>query len=170
MFTVRFTQSALHICRRASAVIPQWPQQWLLCAGLNHLLRDSRLTGDFDFLLGKTLTIEILDYQQTYPLTLVQTRFARSRHKTDTQIAANLSDLLKMIVGQEDPDSLFFQRRLRICGDTALGLTAKNTLDAIDKNQLPPALRRRLAQIIQLLEWAESPHTEIHDGTGMSSR
>ena len=33
---------------------------------------------------------------------------------------------------REDPDTLFFTRRLVMTGDTELGLVVKNALDAID--------------------------------------
>jgi hypothetical protein len=33
---------------------------------------------------------------------------------------------------KEDPDSLFFNRRLSLEGDTELGLVVKNTLDALE--------------------------------------
>ena len=33
---------------------------------------------------------------------------------------------------QEDPDTLFFSRRLSMEGDTELGLLVKNTIDAIE--------------------------------------
>ncbi|PJC12345.1 MAG: sterol-binding protein, partial [Comamonadaceae bacterium CG_4_9_14_0_8_um_filter_60_18] len=33
---------------------------------------------------------------------------------------------------QEDPDTLFFNRRLAMEGDTELGLLVKNTIDAIE--------------------------------------
>ena len=33
---------------------------------------------------------------------------------------------------QEDPDTLFFSRRLSMEGDTELGLLVKNTMDAIE--------------------------------------
>jgi predicted lipid carrier protein YhbT len=36
---------------------------------------------------------------------------------------------------KEDPDTLFFSRRLLMEGDTELGLLVKNTLDALE---LPP--------------------------------
>jgi hypothetical protein len=45
--------------------------------------------------------------------------------------------------GQEDPDTLFFSRRLAMEGDTELGLLIKNTLDAIDGALFPrPRMRR----------------------------
>ena len=38
----------------------------------------------------------------------------------------------------EDPDTLFFSRRLVMEGDTELGLLVKNTLDALDMDVLKP--------------------------------
>ncbi len=37
---------------------------------------------------------------------------------------------------KEDSDTLFFNRRLVVEGDTELGLVAKNTLDAIENPML----------------------------------
>jgi O2-independent ubiquinone biosynthesis accessory factor UbiT len=41
---------------------------------------------------------------------------------------------------KEDPDTLFFQRRLKIEGDTELGLEVKNLIDGIDIEQLPHSI------------------------------
>lgn len=45
---------------------------------------------------------------------------------------------------KEDPDSLFFQRRLRIEGDTELGLEVKNLMDSLDLDELPKIVRLAL--------------------------
>ena len=39
---------------------------------------------------------------------------------------------LRLAQRQEDPDTLFFSRRLSIEGDTELGLVVKNALDALE--------------------------------------
>lgn len=49
-----------------------------------------------------------------------------------------------MRVEKEDPDSLFFQRRLRIEGDTELGLEVKNLMDSLDLDELPKIVRLAL--------------------------
>ncbi len=49
-----------------------------------------------------------------------------------------------------DPDTLFFQRRLVIEGDTELGLYVKNLMDAIELEQMPKALRMMLLQLADL--------------------
>ena len=55
-----------------------------------------------------------------------------------------LSQLVEMaerlMLREEDPDTLFFSRRLRIEGDTELGLIVKNLLDSVDWDSTP--LRR----------------------------
>ena len=49
----------------------------------------------------------------------------------DVTVRAGLRDYLALALRKEDPDSLFFARRLVIEGDTALGLTVKNALDSL---------------------------------------
>jgi O2-independent ubiquinone biosynthesis accessory factor UbiT len=62
----------------------------------------------------------------------------------DLSVSATLRDFIALTLREEDPDTLFFARRLIVEGDTDLGLTVKNLLDAIDWEALLPApLRRR---------------------------
>jgi predicted lipid carrier protein YhbT len=49
----------------------------------------------------------------------------------DVTVRASLNDYLALALRREDPDSLFFSRRLVIEGDTALGLAVKNALDSL---------------------------------------
>lgn len=58
----------------------------------------------------------------------------------DLTIAATAQDFYSLALRREDPDTLFFARRLTMEGDTELGLLVKNTLDALDT----AALRIRL--------------------------
>lgn len=51
----------------------------------------------------------------------------------DLELAANLADFLSLLRGSTDADTLFFQRRLQIAGDTELGLLVKNWLDTLDR-------------------------------------
>ena len=57
----------------------------------------------------------------------------------DSTISASTRDFLALLTREEDPDTLFFSRRLRMEGDTELGLLVKNTLDGIDFSALHPA-------------------------------
>lgn len=47
------------------------------------------------------------------------------------RICASADDFLALALREEDPDTLFFSRRLTIEGDTELGLLLKNTLDTL---------------------------------------
>jgi predicted lipid carrier protein YhbT len=47
----------------------------------------------------------------------------------DVTIRAGWRDYLSLALRREDPDTLFFCRRLVVEGDTALGLAVKNALD-----------------------------------------
>jgi predicted lipid carrier protein YhbT len=47
-------------------------------------------------------------------------------------IEGNLQDFFLLATRREDPDTLFFQRRLALIGDVAAGLCVKNLLDGIE--------------------------------------
>jgi predicted lipid carrier protein YhbT len=62
----------------------------------------------------------------------------------DLTISASAHDFVLLAQRKEDPDTLFFSRRLAMEGDTELGLMVKNTIDAIelpvfDPQQFAPA-------------------------------
>ena len=63
-------------------------------------------------------------------------------------------DFLLLIADREDPDTLFFQRRLRMSGDTALGVHLKNFLASVDLESLPLAtlVRPGLDRALHLYE------------------
>jgi O2-independent ubiquinone biosynthesis accessory factor UbiT len=48
----------------------------------------------------------------------------------DARIAGSLPDLVALVSGEEDGDSLFFSRRLEISGDTEAVLALRNAIDA----------------------------------------
>jgi len=50
----------------------------------------------------------------------------------DVTFTANAVDLMRMATRRADPDTLFFERRLAIEGDTETGLRLKNLLDAVE--------------------------------------
>jgi len=52
-------------------------------------------------------------------------------------IRGNWREFLLLASRQEDPDTLFFRRRLVIEGDTELGLAIKNLIDSLDPDMLP---------------------------------
>jgi predicted lipid carrier protein YhbT len=58
------------------------------------------------------------------------------------RVAAPAESYWRLAEGTEDADTLFFERKLVMEGDTELGLLLKNTLDAIGP-LVPQVLARR---------------------------
>ena len=63
-------------------------------------------------------------------------------------IGATLHDFILLATRKEDPDTLFFNRRLMVEGDTELGLVTKNTLDAIE---LPKMANLQPVRVLNLI-------------------
>jgi O2-independent ubiquinone biosynthesis accessory factor UbiT len=61
----------------------------------------------------------------------------------ELELSAALVDFIALLRGTADADTLFFQRKLGIRGDTELGLIVKNWLDASER---PAWLQRHSTQ------------------------
>lgn len=122
--------------------LPQRPWSDVLCASLELARLTRQLNADFCFLEGRTVRIIVEDLGARATLRYSDGHFrpASAKIEADVSFRAASADLLKLIRRTEDPDTLFFQRKLRIEGDTELGLNLKNLLDSIE----PPAWLTRL--------------------------
>jgi O2-independent ubiquinone biosynthesis accessory factor UbiT len=98
-----------------------------------------------DFMEGKCVRIRALDAGIDLDLAAHAGSFeSRPPEPTaDLVIEGTAYDFLLLIAGREDPDTLFFQRRLRMSGDTALGVHLKNFLASVDLDSLPLATLAR---------------------------
>jgi O2-independent ubiquinone biosynthesis accessory factor UbiT len=114
--------------------LPAYPGSALLAAALNVALAP-KLPDDVKQLLAhRKLRIHVRDARLTFDFTWSGQAFA-ARHaggEADLTISANAYDFLQLAQRREDPDTLFFSRRLSTEGDTELGLVVKNTLDALE--------------------------------------
>lgn len=89
-----------------------------------------RLAKLLEPLRGKVLRLEIRELGFGPQLTLTRFGLVPALGPADVVVRASLPDYLALALRREDPDSLFFSRRLVIEGDTALGLVVKNALDS----------------------------------------
>jgi predicted lipid carrier protein YhbT len=91
---------------------------------------------------GKQIAIHVKDVGLRLYFTIDADKFkpTRSGVAHDLAISATARDFFLLATRREDPDTLFFSRRLMVEGDTELGLVAKNTLDALELPKLTPAL------------------------------
>jgi predicted lipid carrier protein YhbT len=123
-----------------NARLPQLPPTLGLVTALN-LALDRILPRDtLEPLTGKLVCLRVTDGGLTLNFTLTEKGFrpAVSSSKPDLMISARARDFLALALREEDPDTLFFNRRLLMEGDTDLGLLVKNTLDAVDWPRLEP--------------------------------
>ena len=127
--------------------LPQQPPTRLLTLALN-LALDRVLPRDtLAPLSGRHLQMRVLDAGLTLDFSLDEKGFHRfapdQPQKPDLVISATTRDFIALALREEDPDTLFFSRRLRMEGDTDLGLLVKNTLDAVDWDALKTRLSGR---------------------------
>ncbi|PLB91857.1 hypothetical protein B4U36_25050, partial [Klebsiella pneumoniae] len=109
--------------------------------------------GELEFLEGRWLSIHVRDIGLLWYTSVVDGRLVVSQQAdADVSFSADASDLLMIAARKQDPDTLFFQRRLVIEGDTELGLYVKNLMDAIELEQMPKALRVMLLQLADFVE------------------
>jgi predicted lipid carrier protein YhbT len=129
---------------RLAALLPEWPPAMALSLGLNAALCAGLLQREaLEPLLGKTVAIELRELGARVRLVYGERGFRPSpgARPVDVSIRAGVADYLALALRREDPDTLFFKRRLVMTGDTDLGLVVKNALDAIDWSRLPRPLR-----------------------------
>lgn len=80
---------------------------------------------------GKVVRLEIGGLGFGPQLTLDAFGLRPALGKADVTVRASLRDYVRLALRREDPDTLFFTRRLVLEGDTELGLALKNALDAL---------------------------------------
>lgn len=116
---------------------------------LNRIFAGVLRDGELDYLEGRTVRIRVQDLRLTFSITLQRGLLAAShlRSMPDLLITGTLHAFLLLAARREDTDTLFFQRRLRIEGDTELGLEVKNFLDGLDVDSL--WLPRQVCNIAQ---------------------
>jgi len=114
--------------------LPAYPGSLLLVTGLNLALAKSLAPDVTQMLVGKKLRLRVTDAQWTFDFEWLNHRFSACQNKgaADLTISASAYDFILLARRQEDPDTLFFSRRLSMEGDTELGLLVKNTMDAIE--------------------------------------
>lgn len=145
MIPVAFPAPLRALLRR----LPAYPPSAVFALGLSAALGRAIPAEPLAHLRGRRLRIVVTDVGLTVNFTLTD-RGARpypAAASPELVIGASSWDFLRLLARAEDPDTLFFSRRLALEGDTALGLTIKNTLDAVDWP--PPALARLLEGVLR---------------------
>lgn len=121
-------------------LIPGPVHSTILTTALNVLFAARiQQSGEFEFLRDRVLAIRVRDAEVEY-------RFRYSGpagftpcqgdQPPDLTISGAIYDFLALATRREDSDTLFFNRRVVMEGDTELGLELKNMLDAMEPETL----------------------------------
>lgn len=114
--------------------LPTLPPSFIFTKILNLALREIIQKRDLEALYGNKITINVTDTGLCLHFTVLPDGFSHVTFNgtPDLMISATMHDFYLLATRKEDPDTLFFKRRLVVEGETELGLVAKNTLDGID--------------------------------------
>jgi predicted lipid carrier protein YhbT len=139
--------------------LPQWPPSTVLCAALNLLFLPTLDKETKQRLTGRVVAIQVSDAGLDCRIRLTPMGFLPALGRApEVSIRACAWDYYRLARRLEDPDTLFFSRRLTIDGDTELGLLVKNALDAIDWTRLPGPLGPALERLRRLAERRGTSH------------
>ncbi len=130
---------------RLATIMPLSINQKLVEKILNATFKEQIGEGDFDFLQDRQLQIEIIDANLFIGLSfnnqrITCTHFASSSYSADATLSVDSYYAIQLAQQEVDPDTLFFQRKLKIKGDTELAHHVKNTIDTLDPNVIPQFL------------------------------
>ena len=114
---------------------------------LNRALAAQLARDELDFLSGRRVLLHVQDAGMRLMLTCGDNGLAPARGVPDLVVRGSLYDFMLLAARRVDPDTLFFQRRLCMEGDTELGLGLKNFLAALDEDEV--AMLRPLDFLLQ---------------------
>ena len=118
---------------------------------MNQVFSEQIAQGDFDFLQNQLLQVEVRDAELFIGLSYQQGKLVCSyiQHfgqEADVSMSVESHDAIDLILQKVDPDTLFFQRKLKINGNTELAHQIKNTIDTLESDKIPQALIKMLIE------------------------
>ena len=122
--------------------LPTQPPSMAFALLANRVLWPALKELDHQPLIGRRYAVRVKDLGLVLRFKVTAHGFAADSGEAELSISANARDFALLMSRREDPDTLFFSRRLVSEGDTELGLVVKNLLDALD----PDAVLQRLPQ------------------------
>lgn len=112
--------------------IPMPIKQLVAEAPLNRIFAEAIAEGEFDDFEGRRIRLEVNGGYPGITFGFWAGRLRVLEGPGEATIRGSLSAFKTLSARQQDPDQLFFQRRLMIEGDTELGLALKNLLDSLE--------------------------------------
>ena len=148
------------VLREMVARLPSYPPAALAAFVSNLLLGETLGAGNLPAARGKIIAVHVRDTGLRLAFAVQDGGLVPLGNvEADATISADARDFIALALRAEDPDTLFFSRRLTLEGDTELALQVKNTLDGTDLRQLraPPPARVLAALRLQTRAFFQRP-------------
>lgn len=144
--------------RRVLKAVPDAWQATVLLRTLSAALASPEARRTLEQIAQRRLGIHVEDLDLRWTLELRDGRVLTAEGDAEATVSGSATDLLLLASRQEDADTLFFQRRLKLTGDTELGLLLRNLLDRLPWESLPLGSRIVLQRGSRLLREARDQH------------
>lgn len=139
---------------RVIATLPAWPPARAFALVANHAAWPGLSELDWSNSYESRFCLNVRDLGLQLNFSLHKDGFRAERGgKADVTFSANARDFALLALRLEDPDTLFFSRRLLIEGNTDLGLATKNLLDSLELDVLMQRMPPLAAASMRLLRW-----------------
>ncbi|MEI6858269.1 MAG: SCP2 sterol-binding domain-containing protein [Shewanella sp.] len=148
------------LIRHPLAIMPFKLKADVLKRLLGLMLKQQGKDEELDFLSGRWVAINVEDMGLEFEVSYDSCWLVRPRSDAQVVFSAHSKELLLIAAGKEDPDTLFFQRKLSIEGDIELGLEVKNLLLSVEFDTLPTPIKysiEKLALVICQLQLKSEP-------------
>ncbi|RUO36387.1 ubiquinone anaerobic biosynthesis accessory factor UbiT [Aliidiomarina sanyensis] len=133
--------------KHAVRYAPRFPLNRSLQSALNYILAPQIEQQELDFMFGRSVAVIVQDLdlhlrieRNESGLVVEANTTPLSVQNADVTLTGDFFAFSLLITQQVDPDTLFFRRRLRMTGDTELGLHVKNLLDTVELHTRLPSL------------------------------
>ena len=150
---------------KAFSRLPSSFQSWVAQATLSNLLAEQVADESLHFLEGHWLAIIISNIPYQFFISVREVQHSGLRKQSivvktqieqepDVTFSCDIDSLVSIAVREQDPDTLFFQRKLLVAGNTELGLQVKNFLDELDTSAFPSVLLCALKKYNDVMQTA----------------
>lgn len=139
-------------------LVPEHLHGQLLERAMARVLAEPLADGELEFMQGRRLGIEVTDLDLHWVIECRDNRLLVCNEPAEASVRGTTTDLLLLASRLEDADTLFFQRRLNLTGDTELGLTVRNLLERLPWESVPLGLRIGLNRGARLARAARAAH------------
>lgn len=139
MVTQKLVKDSPRLLSFAHKVLPKKLEMFVIQRQINLLCVPFMIDDELSFLDDKIISIELSDISAKWYFEKRGSAIkmiAADGLDADVTFSASVNALVLMASQQIDPDTLFFKRKLKITGDTELGLELKNLIDLFDLNLL----------------------------------